>query len=49
MVDPLMPVDSSGGDASAEDSGGGFDLGGIFSAIPLWGWAILAYFLLKKR
>ena len=30
-------------------SGGGFDLGGIFSAIPLWGWAILAYFLLKKR
>lgn len=50
MVDPLMPgTDSSGGDASAEDSGGGFDLGGIFSALPWWVWAIGAYMLLKKR
>ena len=40
--DPNLP-------ATDDSSGGGFDLGGIFSAIPLWGWAILAYFLLKKR
>jgi hypothetical protein len=57
LVDPLMPAaptsdaGAAAGDSGGADSGGGsgFDLGGIFSAIPWWGWAIGAYFLLKKR
>jgi hypothetical protein len=47
----LMPgVDPTAAAATAADSSGsGFDLGGIFSALPWWAWALGAYFLLKKR
>jgi hypothetical protein len=53
LVDPLIP-DSEGPDpnlapATDDSGGGGFDLGGIFSALPWWAWALGAYFLLKKR
>jgi hypothetical protein len=51
--DLLIPADSSlvdpGSAAAADSSGGGFDLGGIFSALPWYVWALGAYFLLKKR
>ncbi len=49
--EPLMPAGATdpGTPADAGSSGGGFDLGGIFSALPWWAWALGAYFLLKKR
>ena len=55
MVDPMIPavdplVDDTGTQGAASEEGGaGFDLGGIFSALPWWAWALGAYFLLKKR
>ena len=44
-VPGVDPTASGGGDTG----GGGFNLGGIFSALPWWAWALGAYFLLKKR
>ena len=52
LVDPLIPaVDPLAAAPTGGDAGGssGFNLGGIFSALPWWAWALGAYFLLKKR